>query len=736
MAKLFKNSKSVLSIVLAFAVLAVTLFTGAITAYASTPNTIYYEKDTKTAPTSTAAGTADDPIIINTAEELAYIASGGPSVTQHNDGSGPKYFKMADSIDRIVLQKEKNAADIIALKDADMVEAYFTDSARATDLVYWQGAAAYTARATAIFCGHFDGNGVEIYGLFANPTDTYIGLFGQVDGNATIENVTVKNSYIKSNGNFEAAGIIGRTVNDVDSAYNNITLNNCAVANNYIYSTKANAGAIAGNSNGNNIYVNNCLVYGNEVYKGSKQINSAFGNRGQKTTTKISNSIILDSYPYELHCDWDAQVKVVNGANCYENVYTNMPAGTVIFAAAKNTEITYAENQIKSITDLSMFKGAAVKTNCSALDWKTIWIADDTDYPGLRSAHHITLKGDGHAKHAESCDVCGFGGVVEDCNYVDDDYICTICSSQCGHTNQTVNDTYAGDCVTIAGVFYKCNDCGREKVEGVGVAPGHQLEWKPERFADCEKEGRQGYWHCTVCGGNFTGEKSEATMAAMKTSIDSPETDPALVIPIAPHNATNREEGKILVVQDGNSGHYWICYTCDGKLLAVESEDYAPEGKNKKHNYEDGVCVDCAWECPEHDYRSSGVVMVAGSCTVDRVEEIKCTNCGDKKNIVIEASHKIMKVDEVAATDQLEGTKTHYACEACKEIYLDAEGKTKATEASLVIPKVLPKEYQNEVVGNVDTGSKSPATSDSLASAMAVVVLAGATLVFTRKVRG
>lgn len=116
------------------------------------------------------------------------------------------------------------------------------------------------------------------------------------------------------------------------------------------------------------------------------------------------------------------------------------------------------------------------------------------------------------------------------------------------------------------------------------------------------------------------------------------------------------------------------------------------------------------------------------------------TICGKKTSKVTKpASHDIVKVDEVAATDKLEGTKAHYACSVCKEIYADAEGTTKITKAELVIPKTLPAGYENVVVGgsvNTDTGLKSPSTRDNTAFAVAAIAaLSGVAFVIIRKAR-
>jgi len=105
--------------------------------------------------------------------------------------------------------------------------------------------------------------------------------------------------------------------------------------------------------------------------------------------------------------------------------------------------------------------------------------------------------------------------------------------------------------------------------------------------------------------------------------------------------------------------------------------------------------------------------------------------------VVPAKGHTLVKVDEVAATYDKEGTKAHYACE-CGKLYSDAEGKNEVTAESLVIAKLVKVEENkpstdNEAEG--DKSDKSPATGESVASVAAVAALMGAAFVLVRKAR-
>ena len=106
MTKLFKNSKQILAFVFAFAVIAVSLFTGNaaadITAEAACDvSKIDYWDGTKASSFAGGTGTESDPYIIKTAEQLAFCCFGQDATT-----SKGKYYKVDDSIDIFVMQPQ------------------------------------------------------------------------------------------------------------------------------------------------------------------------------------------------------------------------------------------------------------------------------------------------------------------------------------------------------------------------------------------------------------------------------------------------------------------------------------------------------------------------------------------------------------------------------------------------------------------------------------------------------
>lgn len=744
MAKLFKNSKQILALVMAFAVLAVSLFAGGIIVSAEDAasttlcggTTLFWDgtADNRLADNGETGKDWEHAIIIDDARELNYLVNN----VKGSDAAGKLFYKMADGIDTIILQPESIATvdadgngvyDILELASGEETQAYF-ESITPTNWItnsweYW-------------FAGGFDANGVTFAGMYSVCCSA--GLFPTADGGAQFKNVAVVNSYIKGvlsspygnkeNGQCRTGAIVGGTcgIGYGAKVAGTVSFDNIIVANNYIYTERGlQQGAVimGANNSEETIAINNAAVYGNETgYKDSENpLYLVNGYDGAVVNNTITNAVILGTKPYPTSYNVNTA-----GVDCFENVITDASA------EPWNDKADYEDTDLKSVADLTAFE--IVK-----------------EYAEQFSVFHGKVElVQTSTEHYYACADCGFVYSVGETAHEWNSDTCTVCEYHCYHNEEgfyVEGEHRDATCITKEATVSYCNNCDWNETVEFGPAPsGHALEWVEEIPAGCynndvDAEGRKGFWHCTECGGMFT-EEAEADAKMSANSIGNyleGEEIPVieeLIIPLGKHSAINRADGSIQIKDAGAEGHYWICYTCDGRLGAVEHKEVAEEGTLKKHKYEDSACVDCGWECTDHNYEATGVVAVAGSCSVDREEEIKCTICGDKKSVVTEpAGHKIVKVEEVAATDKLEGTKAHYTCSVCKEIYVDAEGKTKATAAELIIAKTLPAGYENVEIGNMNTdnSNKSPATGDSVASVLAVAALAGAALVATRKIR-
>lgn len=367
--------------------------------------TIYWDgSNTKTAPTE-GSGTKDDPYIIRTVAELAYISGQARDNYAITDG---KYYKIADGIKSIVMQPKAYAANIMALDSAAATKAYFeaNKANMKTWLQYgWEG---------STFCGNIDFNGATVYGIYQSvPTNA--GLFSNIDAGAVISNLTIKNSYMQSNkywnekkGVYDEyqVGAIGAVTNgvSVDKDTGAITgygkakngfiwIKGCTVANNYMNNLSAShdrSGVIIGASS-DLVYIDNCLVYGNDATYGdgvkmsiwSSSNNSTLVSSapaipdgltvvddGDKTSPRyynmVRNSIILGALPYDPAQQVGARF---NDPRCFKDVYTDVEVTNV--ACASNTTFTASLSQLAKI-DVNEINGLSAKTSMPNLDWYDI----------------------------------------------------------------------------------------------------------------------------------------------------------------------------------------------------------------------------------------------------------------------------------------------------------------------------------------------------------------------------
>ena len=161
---------------------------------------------------------------------------------------------------------------------------------------------------------------------------------------------------------------------------------------------------------------------------------------------------------------------------------------------------------------------------------------------------------------------------------------------------------------------------------------------------------------------------------------------------------------------------------------------------------------------------------VPATCTTEGSydEVVYCTATGCAAELSRETktidliSHNTEEVKEIAATTEKEGTKAHYECTICEKLFSDAEGTTEVKAEELVISKLEKAEDNNDTTetntkdeqkdevkddtstdnnANVedntstDNSEQSPVTGDKVAAVVLIVAIAGAALVFGRKIR-
>ncbi len=513
-------------------------------------------------------GTQDDPYIIKTAEQMAYVAL---STTLDSKG---KYFKVTDNAvfnmnGAIGITLNSTASEV---KAAPKQGAYKWDSDSAT------------------FCGNFDGNGVVIYNIYSSKTG-YGGLFPHITTNNDEKSVTIKNVAVKASyfaGYHAAGGIVGDASALTTSQA--LVFENCMVENCYMTDeSDANpachrtTGTIAGRVGHNGVTIDNCLAKGN-LLESINIVGGFVGNTSAHAAQAlIKNSISLGTLPYptqDKNSTFALETKI-SAADCYSNVYTD-----------KEVSGAYGAGQVKSLTTAEM-SGLASLENMT-LDYEKIWFANEGT-PELQLFHN--LKGsqdttDAYAGHKADCEDCGIKGVNVSAHNYDDAYTCTVCGFTCDHDNsdyKTVTEDKLGDCVTNPNIKTECS-CGYVHIEYLGTAPGHKLVKTDAKEATCIADGNIEYYTCEECGNIFL---TDDKMAAMNTAVAQEEI---VIKATKKHLPIEDSNGNTIFGMNGQK-HWKICKYCYCEFEKTSHDLTANSESTSGHSQK---CTVCLYEV--HDY--------------------------------------------------------------------------------------------------------------------------------------
>ncbi len=323
---------------------------------------VLYWDGTTTAPEDT---NGDGIYEIDSASDIAYLAQ----ATNSNKTYGKTYKVNAD-IAAFVMQPES----LGAIKDqtsVDAVKTFIQDNAD-NGLLTWKN----TGYAPGYpFQGTFDGNGATVYGMYAeHSTGVYVGLFGVVDKDAVIKNLSVQNSYITSTGKMGVIAAASATNNNDSYNWNVtgnigagvVTIENCSVINNYISSGGTTvAGVVVGDFGScDALAMNNVLVYGNDATQSDGTNIGAFPRVYNAISgNSICNTLVIGNPVYT-----EDQYSIT-----YTNAYSTVEAAKAAYSGVNVTIIDEAE-----------VCGNTAKTTLSAFDWDTVWYAGIGDgYPSL-----------------------------------------------------------------------------------------------------------------------------------------------------------------------------------------------------------------------------------------------------------------------------------------------------------------------------------------------------------------
>ncbi len=599
------------------------------------------------------SGTKDDPYIITTAEQMAYVA-----LKTTPAESGGKYYKVAPY--KVFNMNGKNG--ITLTSTAAEVKA-------ASDNKVW------TSGDTKTFSGNFDGNGVIIYNIRSGQARSYgySGLFPFVttendEKSVSIKNVTIVASYFV--GYHFSGGIVGRATAP-EGGYS-LTIENCAVKNSYMTdesNSNTNASRTAaifvGTVEHNSTVINNCFAL-NNITDGSDRSGGFIGDVSTSASDdpKITNSIIIGSSPI-----------VVVG----HNPSGNRPV-TARAIAAGNFKNVYTDQYVKSEyenkinkLELSMMTGVSAPQNMNELDYNSYWFAN-TGLIDLQICHQIVgtvYVSDNYAGHNIACKVCELNGVIISNHKYNDSYTCTVCDFKCDHKNDEYISKveYTLDCITSNATGVACA-CGFEDLKIHEPAKGHDLVKTEGVAPNCIAAGNKEYYTCKVCENIFLTDDKFAPMeeAVTKNSI--------ILSATGVHTPKTDDSGEILYYMD-EVRHCMQCEVCDAKYGKVKhTAKYTPDKnsathtvvcdiclyevtESASHNFDDDSekCIDCEWIC-DHKDTVVAVAVSETSCAAEgaKVEHYKCTVC-DVRFSDAAATQKIEKAS--VAIEKLEHTYTN-----------------------------------------------------------------------------
>lgn len=607
-------------------------------------NIVYWDstKTDSTLADNGEKGTADDPIIIDSAEELNYLA-----LHTNHDASTQKHYKISDNIDAMILQSEEavnamgGAAALMNISSPSAVNKYFEDmSAAGYTPANW-----ITKTNNNVFNGNVDGNGVKIYGMYAVATtgSQSAGLFPVIDGGGTTEitevetdytgvyykDIAIRNSYLSSNRRMGALTGIAYGTNYGAKVKGTVNLDGIEVSNCYLRATgtdEREKGILAGTFAMDLINVNNCLVYNIDASWDKGGVITPITLIGDVTRlvdeydnaieNSLKNSVVLSVAPTS-----QTQNSYFSKAENVENVYTDYDISALV------SKYSYTDADMKKLTGTTAEAiGNEIGT---ALNSTGKWLTATGGIPTLRVFHNgVTVVSSTDKLHTVKCD-CGVECVDEAHSY-DSDYKCLICDYQHLHSMTDVNVESDADCVNGGIMNTKCENCDFVSTREI-ASDGHSFgEIVPATAGDCKTEATVAYKQCSVCRLNFAADDTDVHSSNPIKNIGTGFT--------GKHNWVAQEP-----VTSECSGvtpiEYFKCSVCDTYLIEGVLSTTAPveiEGHTASSNYfigedyhanicvhcgehfdsvahtdsnGDNVCEICGWPCGENIFEGASITI-------------------------------------------------------------------------------------------------------------------------------
>ncbi len=546
---------------------------------------------------SAGSGTAEDPYIIASASELAYLAK----LTNEGECSADMYFALGTDI------------RLGGRNWTPIGRGYTTTEREIVD---------------GAFRGHFDGRGHTVYGLVVNADESAAqedteagrafacaGLFGAVMGgetNAEVKNLRVSGYEIKFTA---AANDISVNVGGLIGTAHKATVYCCAADGVIEIRTGGDvrAGGLLGGVEDDNRYgsvsacTSDCTI---TVYAGGvSHVGGMAGYAGFGRFTDCAAFSVI-----KVECAETVVAGFTTGANaktvineCFAQTDITCSAGTTdVFAVGCKTESSlFGDGLVNGIPVGSGCEGVSagdiaeavasfgssglVPMNGTALPYtfaENASVPDDHEHI-YGTSHECAVCGAPHEssahifKGSHECSVCGF--IADSHDYDAATGKCTMCGEECAHD-------YENGVCAICSYAHSGHEYDTAHIcEICGIAhetPGHVYENGSCTICDYEHSPHEyeGSHTCKVCG--YTDTSGHAF---------DPETG--------------------------------ICTVC---------------GEGCKHEYENGVCTICDHEHTPHDYEGSHICTVCGyTATAHDYDATtgKCTMCGEECTHDFAGSH-------------------------------------------------------------------------------------------------
>lgn len=269
-------------------------------------------------------GTASDPYLIATPNQLAYLLQHDVIATADNNSQSAsmgKYYKLTANI------------YLNDVSDPNWKE---------NDPHSW-----FTTAGSQRFGGTLDGDGYTIYGLYYKG-DQDFGLFPYTDVwsyDVTFKNLTLSDAYIDAGGNFVGA-FVGYNYGGSGKA-RSFTVSNCYLTNSV--TVIASGGTVGGflgcarNANDNYTVENSAVL---------ATVSGSYTGAFSGWYYDNNNVTICNSFSHKSFC---------------------------------NSGVVDKQENSYAISDLSAIKGAAAKTEMPELKWDSVWVLTDS-YPVLKDA--------------------------------------------------------------------------------------------------------------------------------------------------------------------------------------------------------------------------------------------------------------------------------------------------------------------------------------------------------------